>query len=109
MVVDFVVVEDIGKLLDNSVVDVLQCVMGVQVVQGFQGEINIVVICGLFNVVIIYNGCEIINFGGCQFVFQDFLVFVVSGLDVYKFIDVIMVMGGIVGMVDICIFCLFDF
>lgn len=99
-ILDFIVVEDIGKLFDNSVVVVLQCVIGIQVVC-INGEVVQVLICGLFDIVIIMNGCNIFIIIGCLLLLIDVFVDLVYLVDVKKLISVFDIEGGIVGSIDI--------
>ena len=70
-VVDAIVAKDIGKFLDNNLVEALQRVTGVQVTDRASGEVNTVTIRGLTDVTTTINGREMFTAAGRQLAVAD--------------------------------------
>ncbi len=83
-VVDSIVADDIGKFPDNTVAAALQRVPGVQTSNGYNNEIQGVIIRGLGDIETTLDGREIFTGVGRGFAFQDLPAESVSGVDVYK-------------------------
>ncbi|WP_159982541.1 MULTISPECIES: TonB-dependent receptor [unclassified Novosphingobium] len=100
LVVDSIVAEDIGKLPDTSVASALQRVAGVQVVNGFNNEIQSPIVRGLGDILTTLDGREIFTGVGRGFSFQDLPAEAIGGIDVYKSNSANLVEGGVAGVID---------
>lgn len=99
-VVDSLVADDIGKFPDNSVAAALQRVPGVQVVNGFNNEIQNPIVRGLGDILTTLDGREIFTGVGRGFSFQDLPAEAIAGVDVYKSNSAELIEGGIAGSID---------
>lgn len=116
-VVDSIVAEDIGKLPDRSVTEVLQRVAGVAIDRSMQGdptrfsvEGSGVVVRGLPYVRSSLNGRDAISAnGGRTLSFEDVPPELMAGVDVYKNPSAEQVEGGISGLVNLRTAMPFDF
>ncbi|EJL32629.1 TonB-dependent receptor [Novosphingobium sp. AP12] len=100
LVVDSIVAEDIGKLPDTSVASALQRVAGVQVVNGFNNEIQSPIVRGLGDILTTLDGREIFTGVGRGFSFQDLPAEAIGGIDVYKSNSANLIEGGVAGVID---------
>lgn len=117
MVVDVIIVEDIGVLFDCLINEVLQCVLGVVImcfvfvvdVQYFFVEGLSVQICGFIYLCGEFNGCDVfvVSFG-CEIGYNDVFVELVGLIEVFKNLIVDLIEGGIFGMVSINMCKFFD-
>ncbi len=108
-VVDSVVAEDIGKLPDNSVVEALQRVPGVQVTDRAGGEVGTIAIRGMSDISSTWNGRTIFTASGRYEALQDIPSTLVRQIDVYKTRDASQNEGGIAGAIDVKSLRPFDF
>jgi len=106
--IDSVVAQDIGKFPDNTVVDALSRVPGVQVSYA-DGEFSGVVIRGLPNIETTLNGYEVFTGTGRGVALQDLPAEMVAGIDVYKSISADNIEGGVAGLIDVRLHRPFDF
>jgi iron complex outermembrane receptor protein len=106
--IDSVVSQDIGKLPDNTVVDALSRVPGVQVSYA-DGEDSGVVIRGLPNIETTINGYEVFTGTGRGVALQDIPAELLAGVDVYKSVSADNIEGGVAGLIDIRLHRPFDF
>ncbi|HBV13338.1 MAG TPA: TonB-dependent receptor, partial [Brevundimonas sp.] len=100
LIVDSIVAEDIGKLPDTSVASALQRVAGVQVVNGFNNEIQSPIVRGLGDILTTLDGREIFTGVGRGFSFQDLPAEAIGGIDVYKSNSANLIEGGVAGVID---------
>lgn len=100
-VVDSIVADDIGKFPDNTVAAALQRVPGVQTSNGYNNEIQGVIIRGLGDIETTLDGREIFTGVGRGFAFQDLPAESVSGVDVYKSNSADLIEGGVAGVINI--------
>ncbi|WP_336952763.1 TonB-dependent receptor [Sphingobium aromaticivastans] len=100
LVVDSIVAEDIGKLPDTSVASALQRVAGVQVLNGFNNEIQAPIIRGIGDILTTLDGREIFTGVGRGFSFQDLPAEAIGGIDVYKSNSANLIEGGVAGVID---------
>lgn len=107
-ITDSIIAEDIGKLPDNSVAEALQRVSGVQVARG-QGEVNLVLIRGLPNIVTTINGRNVFTTTGRGIALADIPADLLKQVDVYKTSSPEHIEGGIAGMIDVGLRRPFDF
>lgn len=114
VVVEVIIVEDVGKFFDKNVVDVLQCVFGVVIICS-GGEGKSVSVCGfvLDLILIQLNGnfvvfLEINNEVICFFNYILLLLNMLLSVELFKLLEVCIDEGGIGGMVILYIWCLLD-
>lgn len=100
-VVDAIVADDIGKFPDNTVAAALQRVPGIQVVNGFNNEIQSPLIRGIGDIVTTLDNRKIFTGVGRGFAFQDLPAESLSGADVYKSNSAELVEGGIAGVINL--------
>lgn len=108
-VVDSIVAEDIGKLPDNSVVEALQRVPGVQVTDRAGGEVGAIAIRGMTDISSTWNGRTIFTASGRYEQLQDIPSTLVRQVDVYKTRDASQNEGGIAGAINVISLRPFDF
>ncbi len=108
-VVDSVVAEDIGKLPDNSVVEALQRVPGIQVTDRAGGEVGTISIRGMSDISSTWNGRTIFTASGRYEALQDIPSTLVRQIDVYKTRDSSQNEAGIAGAIDVKSLRPFDF
>jgi len=108
-VVDSVVAEDIGKLPDNSVVEALQRVPGIQVTDRAGGEVGTISIRGMSDISSTWNGRTIFTASGRYEALQDIPSTLVRQIDVYKTRDASQNEAGIAGAIDVKSLRPFDF
>jgi len=108
-VVDSVVAEDIGKLPDNSVVEALQRVPGIQVTDRAGGEVGTISIRGMSDISSTWNGRTIFTAAGRYEALQDIPSTLVRQIDVYKTRDASQNEAGIAGAIDVKSLRPFDF
>lgn len=124
--VEVVIVEDVGKLFVYNVVDILQCLLGVNISlfsvdEGGFDEVDCVSLCGisLSLIQILINGYIVGlvdwfvfsqgNNVGCSVSYLLLLLELVSLVEVNKFLQVKLQDGGIIGIVNIIICKLLEF
>ncbi|HEY3756607.1 MAG TPA: TonB-dependent receptor [Opitutaceae bacterium] len=106
--IDSIVAQDVGKFPDNTVVDALSRIPGVQVSYS-DGEFSGVVIRGLPNIETTVNGYEVFTGVGRGVALQDIPAELISGVDVYKSVSPDMIEGGVAGLIDVRLHRPFDF
>ena len=99
-VVDAIVAEDVGKLPDNSVAEVLSRVTGVQIRRD-AGEANSVLIRGLPDVVTLLNGRQVFTTTGRFMALGDIPANLVQKVEVFKSNGASQIEGGIAGTIDV--------
>ena len=108
-IVDSVVADDINKLPDINVTDVLSRVTGVQILRD-RGEGSGVAIRGLTQMETLLNGREVFTAGsGRTLDFADIPSEMLAGLDIYKTSSAGHIEGGVGGTVDLRTHRPFDF
>lgn len=100
-IVDSIVSDDIGKFPDNTVAAALQRVPGVQTSNGYNNEVQGVIIRGLGDIETTLDGREIFTGVGRGYAFQDLPAESVSGVDVYKSNSAELLEGGVAGVINI--------
>lgn len=100
-VVDTIISEDIGKLPDNSVVEALQRVPGVQVTDRAGGEVGTVAIRGMSDISSTWNGRTVFTASGRYEALQDIPSTLVRQIDVYKTRDASQNEAGIAGAINV--------
>jgi TonB-dependent receptor len=109
-IVDSIVAEDIGKLPDNTVVDALQHVTGLQVQHGNgTGENDQIWVHGLPDIATTLNGREIFTTTGRYVSLADIPSELLQRLDVHKTAQAQDLEGGLSGLIDIRLHRPFDF
>jgi iron complex outermembrane recepter protein len=106
--IDSVAAQDIGKFPDNTVVDALSRIPGIQVSYA-DGEDSGVVIRGLPNIETTINGYEVFTGTGRGVSLQDLPAEMVAGIDVYKSVSADDIEGGVAGLIDVRLHRPFDF
>lgn len=93
LIVEVLLVEDIGKLLDISIVELIVCFFGV-IGECCNGCISGIFVCG-FNenyVGMLLNGCEFLGMGdNCGVEFDFYLMEIILNILVYKILEVGMI------------------
>jgi TonB-dependent receptor len=108
-IVDSIVSEDIGKFPDNTLVEALQRVTGVQVTNRGAGEVATVSIRGLNDINTTLNGENVFTASGTAMALQDVPASLLSRVDVYKTRSADLIENGIAGNIDIHTHRPFDF
>jgi iron complex outermembrane recepter protein len=118
VIVDSVSAEDVGRLPDNSITEVLQRIAGVNVThiitggssETFTGEGTGIQIRGLTNVVSQLNGRDSFSaINGRNLAWEDIPPELAQGVDVYKSLSAVMPEGGFGGTVNLRTRQPFDF
>lgn len=108
-IVDSVVADELHKLPDLSVADVLQRITGVQITRD-RGEGGLAAVRGLGQVETTLNGREIFTAGtGRMLDFSDIAAESLAGIDVYKTAAADRIEGGLGGTIDLRTRRPFDF
>lgn len=107
--VEAIVAEDIGKFPDNTVVESLQRVPGIQVTDYGRGTIAHVTIRGLDDVTTTLNGRNIFTASGLSLSLQDIPASLLAEVDVKKTRAASDLETGIAGVIDIRTHRPFDF
>ncbi|RJF90631.1 TonB-dependent receptor [Sphingomonas cavernae] len=100
-VIEAIVADDIGKFPDTTVAAALQRVPGVQVVNGFNNEIESPLIRGIGDILTTLDGREIFTGVGRGFAFQDLPAEALAGADVYKSNSANLIEGGVAGVINL--------
>ena len=108
-IVDAITADQIRKLPDRSVADVLQRIPGIQVAKD-RGDSTTVSIRGLTQMETLLNGREVFSAGnGRNLDFTDLPAEMVNAVDVYKTSSADQIEGGIGGTIDVRTHRPFDF
>jgi TonB-dependent receptor len=106
---DSIVAEDIGKLPDTNIAEILQRIPGVQIARNTRGEGNGYVVHGLKQVMTTVNGRQLFTVTNRTAPLLDFSADILSGLDVYKTAAADQIEGGLGGLINIHTARPFDF
>lgn len=110
LIVEVVLVEQIGKLLGVFIVDMLGCLFGL-VVQEVSGCLQVLIIYGLgldFFIVLVNGGQQVLIFNNCDVQFDQYFLSWFNIVVVYFSLQVNLIGQGLVGMVDMQIICLLE-
>jgi iron complex outermembrane receptor protein len=106
---DSIVAEDIGKLPDTNIAELLQRIPGVQIARNTRGEGNGYVVHGLKQVMTTVNGRQLFTVTNRTATLLDFSADILSGLDVYKTATADQIEGGLGGLINVRTARPFDF
>ncbi|WP_213979855.1 TonB-dependent receptor [Sphingomonas sp. dw_22] len=106
---DSIVAEDIGKLPDTNIAELMQRIPGVQIARNTRGEGNGYVVHGLKQVMTTVNGRQLFTVTNRSATLLDFSADILSGLDVYKTATADQIEGGLGGLINIHTARPFDF
>ncbi len=106
---DSIVAEDIGKLPDTNIAELLQRIPGVQIARNTRGEGNGYVVHGLKQVMTTVNGRQLFTVTNRTATLLDFSADILSGLDVYKTATADQIEGGLGGLINVHMARPFDF
>lgn len=99
--VDSIVAEDIGKFPDDTLIEALQRVSGIQVTGRASGDIGTVTIRGLPDINTTLNGQNIFTASGQSFALQDVPASLLSQVIIYKTRSSDLIENGIAGSIDV--------
>ncbi len=99
--VDSIVSEDIGKFPDNTLVESLQRVTGIQVTGRGAGEVAVVSIRGLNDINTTLNGNNIFTASGQSMALQDMPATLIARADVFKTRSSDLIENGIAGSINV--------
>lgn len=100
-VVDSIVAEDVGKMPDTNIAELLQRIPGVQIARNTRGEGNAYVVHGLKQVTTTVNGRQLFTVANRNATLLDFSSDILTGIDVYKTATADQIEGGLGGLIDI--------
>lgn len=106
---DSIVAEDIGKLPDTNIAELLQRIPGVQIARNTRGEGNGYVVHGLKQVMTTVNGRQLFTVTNRTATLLDFSADILSGIDVYKTATADQIEGGLGGLINVHMARPFDF
>ncbi len=100
-VVDSIVAEDVGKMPDANIAELLQRIPGVQIARNTRGEGNAYVVHGLKQVLTTMNGRLLFTTTNRTANLLDWSSDILSGVDVYKTPTADQIEGGLGGLIDV--------
>ena len=106
---DSIIAQDIGKLPDTNIAELLQRIPGVQISRNTRGEGNAYVVHGLKQVNTTVNGRQLFTVTNRTATLLDFSSDIISGLDVYKTAAADQIEGGLGGLINVHTARPFDF